>query len=173
MEIKMRPSSARSSYSMDNSFDFGYPVFASGGIGGYGVLEDERLVWLVASGRWSSPPRAATRARAPSWTTVCNYHRRWHFARGRHQPRARPRRDDQEPALIASVSASSTRARTPTPIITLSYTGEIWRNNPNATSRCSSATRLIAAGGGASVRPRVRLTSPTGLITSTATRSTT
>jgi hypothetical protein len=116
-------------YSVDNSFDFGYPVFASGGIGGFGLSKMngwygwcQRTMVLSATrgdqsqgaivdnglnylGDGSSIAGVTNRALGLVATTKTGVN-----------------------CFSVGLINSSTNTNT---VITLSCTGELWRNNPN------------------------------------------
>lgn len=116
-------------YSMDNAFDFGYPVFASGGIGGYGLSKlNGWYGWcqrtMVVSATYGDQSQGAIvnnggvyRADGTPLTGITN----------------------RALGLVAtgktgvdcfSVGLLNTSTNTNT-IITVSLTGELWRNNAN------------------------------------------
>ncbi len=117
------------SYSMDSALDFGYPVFASGGIGGYGLPKMNG--WYG----WCQKTMviSATRGDQSQGAIVNNG--------GNYTADGTPLAGITNRALglvattktgvnCFSVGFVNTSTNTNT-IITLSYTGEIWRNNPN------------------------------------------
>jgi hypothetical protein len=116
-------------YSVDNAFDFGYPVFASGSIGGFGLAKMNG--WYG----WCQKTMviSATRGDQSQGAIVNNGLN--YVADGTSLAGV----TNRALGLVAttktgvncfSVGLVNTSTNTNT-IITLSYTGELWRNNPN------------------------------------------
>ena len=117
------------SYSVDNSFDFGYPVFASGSIGGFGLSKMNG--WYG----WCQKTMviSATRGDQSQGAIVDNGLN--YVADGTSLAGV----TNRALGLVAttktgvncfSIGLVNTSTNTNT-IITLSYTGELWRNNPS------------------------------------------
>ncbi len=118
------------SYSVDNPLDFGFPVFTTGGIGGFG-LTNKMSGWYG----WcqSTMVISATRGDQSQGAIVNNGLN--YVADGTSLAGV----TNRALGLVAttktgvdcfSVALVNTSTNTNT-VITLSYTGELWRNNPN------------------------------------------
>ena len=138
------------SYSVDNAFDFGYPVFASGGIGGYGVSKMNG--WYGWCQR--TMVISATRGDQSQGAIVdngLNYLGDGTSLAGVTNRALGLVATTKTGVNCFSVGLVNTSTNTNT-VITLSCTGEIWRNNPNA-QPLQFGYAIDPAGSGASFAP--------------------